>query len=418
MSHKISKFDGDTLLSNGLFYLILAGYIATVYTVVFTIILAAGIASTKDPFSPPWWVNIIVITIVALTFRPVRRWLQSRINVLIYGQHDDPYALISQVNQQLQIMTSPQRTLLSVAETIGQMLKLPYLAIETQHNSAPLTVEFGRQPNGTELKVVPLLYLGQPLGKIQVAARRVNDPLSEDDLMLLRDVAQSIGIALHAAQLTADLQASRERLVIAREEERRRIRNDLHDGMAPTLSSLQLQIGAMRTLIRQNPDKAEAIANDLRDDLRYATAEIRRLVYELRPPMLDELGLVGALRSLNVPDSEVCFEVNASEPMPKLPAAVEVAVYRIASEAIQNVVTHAQATSCVIRIEVDDKNLVLSVADNGKGLPPEGSYTPGVGLRSMKERAAELGGRVMVGPGEKGGVRVVAQFPIEVQDND
>ena len=418
MAHKISKLDGDTLLSNGLFFLILAGYIATVYTVIFTIVFGLGFVSGKDAYNPPWWVTILVITIVTLTFLPIRRWLQSPINVLIYGQHDDPYALISQVNQQLQLMTSPQSTLPLVTETIGLMLKLPYLAINTQFDSAPLTLEFGRQPIGTELSVVPVVYLGQPLGKIQVAARRVNEALSDGDLILLQDVAQSIGIALHAAQLTADLQASRERLVIAREEERRRIRNDLHDGMAPTLSSLQLQLGAMRTLIRLDPDKAEAIANGLRDDLRHATAEIRRLVYDLRPPMLDELGLVGALRSYDVTGSEMHFEVNAPEPMQVLSAAVEVAVYRIASEAIHNVLDHAEAASCEVRIEIADHTLILSVADDGKGLGQEGSYKPGVGLRSMKERAAELGGRVSIETCDKGGVRVVAQFPLEVQGND
>lgn len=412
MSHKLFKFDQDTLLSQALLYLLLVGYIATVYAVVMMAVMAGRLAPIKDPIlGPPWWVNVVVITIIVLTLWPVRRWLQSRINILVYGQHDDPYALISQVNQQLHLMVSPQSTLPVVAETIARTLKLPYLAIETNHNDTPLRIEFGRQPPGAGLAALPLLYLDKPLGHLYAAARRADEALSQDDINLLRDVAQQIGIALHATQLTAELQASRERLVLAREEERRRIRNDLHDGLAPTLSSLQLQLGTMRKLIHQNPDQAEAIANDLREDLRQATAEIRQMVYNLRPPMLDELGLVGAIKNFRFQGAEINFVVTAPEPLPKLPAAVEVAVYRIASEAVHNVVKHAQASECQVSIEVGDGFLQLSVTDNGRYLPKD--YQAGVGLNSMKERAAELGGALSIRPNEHDGACVVAQFPLE-----
>jgi signal transduction histidine kinase len=227
---------------------------------------------------------------------------------------------------------------------------------------------------------------------------------------LLGDLARQIGVALHAVQLTEELQASRERIVISREEERRRIRNDLHDGLGPTLSALQLQLGAMRNLIRKDPDQAEAIANELRDDLRQATAEIRQLVYDLRPPLLDELGLVEAIKSCRVQASEIKLEVIAPEPMPRLSAALEVAIYRIASEAIHNVIRHAQASECIVCLEVGDAALKLVVADNGKGLPDAAHV--GVGLLSMNERAAELGGMLSILPGKKGGVEVLALFPM------
>jgi two-component system, NarL family, sensor kinase len=413
MSHKLFKFDSDTFLSQALLYLLLAGYIALVYAVVLTTVIAGGLAPVKDPLDflgQPWGVNIVIVGIVALTLRPVHRWLKSQINVLIYGQHDDPYVLISQVNQQLQTMASPQSTLPAVAQTIAHTLKLPYLAIEIHHNSTPLRIEFGRPPTGAELTALPLLYLDKPMGELHAATRRANEALSEGDVSLLRDVAQQIGIALHAAQLTAELQASRERLVMAREEERRRIRNDLHDGLAPTLSSVQMQLGAIRNLIQQNPAQAEAIANDLRDDLRQATAEIRQLVYDLRPPMLDELGLVGAIKSFRVTGTELHFEVIAPEPMPALSAAVEVAVYRIVSEAVHNVIKHAQATACVVCIEVAEGRLSLSVTDNGRSFPAK--LKAGVGLHSMKERAAEVGGTFSLQPGPDGGLRVTATLPL------
>jgi signal transduction histidine kinase len=232
--------------------------------------------------------------------------------------------------------------------------------------------------------------------------------------MILTDVAQQLGIALQAAQLLAELQASRESLVSAREEERRRIRNDLHDGLAPTLSSVAMQLGAVRTLIGHDPIQAEAIVRDLRDDLRKATDEIRQLVYDLRPPMLDEFGLVGAIKCFRVPGEQLRVEVNAPEPMPALPAAVEVAAYRIASEAIHNVFKHAQATTCVVYVVVQSGALLLSVTDNGRGLPEAGPV--GVGLRSMRERAAEVGGTLSIQPDARGGVSVVANLPVAKWD--
>ncbi len=199
--------------------------------------------------------------------------------------------------------------------------------------------------------------------------------------------------------------------MIAREEERRRIRNDLHDGLAPTLSSLQLQLGAVRNLMRENPAQAEIIVNDLRQDLQKATAEIRQLVYDLRPPMLDELGLVGAIKNFKFPDSGIHFQVNAIEPMPKLSAAVEVAAYRIASEAIHNVVKHAHATECTVNVETNDRYLMLSVTDNGTSLPHQPHV--GVGLQSMRERVDELGGAISIRPCECGGTCLTAQLPID-----
>ena len=137
-----------------------------------------------------------------------------------------------------------------------------------------------------------------------------------------------VGITLHASQMSAALQASREQLVMIHEEERRRIRRDLHDGLGPTLASLRMQLSAARRLVRDNPDEAEQLIDELRDDVSTATADIRRLVYELRPPMLDELGLVLAMSNFKLGDSPTRLEVIAPEPMPRLSAAVDGARYK------------------------------------------------------------------------------------------
>jgi signal transduction histidine kinase len=389
------------------------GYLTVLYALVLiSLHLLRGIPVNAEDYLVifPWWANLIVLAIIALTLLPVHRWLQGNVNAIIYGEHDDPYLMISTINYQLQAMISPQLTLPNLAETISHTLKVPYVTISTIINNAPQRYEVGVRPRHAELLSLPLLYLDKALGELSVSSRRANEPLSQDDVELLQDVARQIGIALQTLQLTADLQASRERLVISREEERRRIRNDLHDGLGPTLSSLQLQLGAMHNLIRQRPEEAEAIALSMRQDLRQATAEIRQLVYDLRPPMLDELGLVEAIKSVRVQEAVVNLEVIAPEPMPRLSAAMEVAIYRIASEAIHNVIRHSQATICTLCLEVSDTTLKLVVTDNGKGLPE--APNAGVGFNSMKERAAELGGTLSILPTEDGGVKVTAQFPL------
>jgi signal transduction histidine kinase len=182
--------------------------------------------------------------------------------------------------------------------------------------------------------------------------------------------------------------------------------------LAPSLSSFQLQLSAIRTFLQQNPSEAEKLIQELSEDMRQATAEIRSLVYELRPPMLDDLGLVAAIEHIKLPAPSFRLEVIAPKPMPALPAATEVAVYRIASEAIHNVVKHAQATCCLAAIEVEASALILRVSDDGQG--PAASYTGGIGLQSMQERAAELGGTFSIQANEDNGTCLEVRLPLEV----
>jgi len=158
-------------------------------------------------------------------------------------------------------------------------------------------------------------------------------------------------------RLTADLQSSRERLVTAREEERRRLRRDLHDGLGSTLAGLNLQAGALRSLIGRDPEAADALLVDLRADIHTTIADIRRQAYDLRPPALDELGLLGAIRARTTHyangdnrERKLQITVEAPEELPLLPAAVEVAAYRIVEEALTRYTWEAKnAWRCVVQ---------------------------------------------------------------------
>ncbi len=250
------------------------------------------------------------------------------------------------------------------------------------------------------------------MGQLRVARRAPNEDFTEADDRLLRSIAQQAGTAVHAAHLTTALQDSRRHLVTAREEERRRLRRDLHDGLGPQLASQTLGLDAALKLMDRDPQAAKELLQALSSQNQDAVKDIRQLVYGLRPPALDELGLVGALRestfSYEQHGLKIVFDL--PQTLPDLPAAVEVAAYRIVQEGLTNVARHAAAQNCQIRLAIESSQLEIEVKDDGRGLPPDNQ--PGVGLLSMRERAAELNGRCLIESPAGGGTRVFVQLPL------
>ena len=233
----------------------------------------------------------------------------------------------------------------------------------------------------------------------------------------LEAAADSIDSYLAATRgrpLAPVLQRSRERLVVAREEERRRLSRDLHDSLGPTLAGMAFSLDAARNLIDSDPEGASRIIGELREETQEAIGDIRRVANELRSPALDELGFVPALRTfaerLNAGEERLRVRVEAPEPFPELGAAAEVAAYRIVLEALTNVTRHANARDCCVELSAEGRELKIAVADDGVGL--EADREGGLGLGSMRERAAELGGRMEITPRTGGGIRVAAVLPI------
>jgi signal transduction histidine kinase len=282
------------------------------------------------------------------------------------------------LSQRLDAALAPDSVLQTIVETLAQTLRLRYAAISLS-DGAP-AARFASTPGvpPSDLVHLPLTY--------QTA--RVGQLISPSDLKLINTIAQQAGLAAYTVRLYNDLQRSRERLVSAQEEERRRLRRDLHDGVGPTLASFSQRLETAAELIHTNPQKSEKIIHALQKQVTETVADIRRLVYALRPPVLDEFGLVSAIREHAAQYSgpkgiRVTFDVN--EPMPPLPAAVEVAAYRIALEAFTNIVKHAKASACRLLIRIENSSLLLEISDNGKGLPAEPHA--GIGLHSISELA-------------------------------
>ena len=395
-------WDIDIIINRTLVYGALTGIIVSAFVII------VGFLSILFQSSGNSIIAILATGLIALLFNPLRQRLQRSVNHLMYGERDDPYVVLSQLGQRLETVLTPTALLSTIVETIGRTLKLPFVEIRLSNDQAG-SVSFG-EPQAKTV-AFPLAYQNESVGELHVAPR-VGESLNSADHNLLKDLARQTGVAIHAARVTADLQRSRERLVLAREEERRRLRRDLHDDLAPTLASLGLTASTAADMIPTNPTTATKLVKELQTEIRATVGNIRRLVYDLRPPTLDELGLFAAVRERaaqfsNAPDG---FQVMVDGPakLPALPAAVEVAAYRIVQEALENVSKHSKARTCSIRF-ANHNGLEIEITDDGIGLPP--NITPGVGLRSMRERAEELGGSCVIDGGVKGGTCVLARLP-------
>ena len=398
-------YDIDLIINRTLVYSALSAGVVGLY------VLLVGALGALFQTSGNLAVALLATGLAALLFQPLRARLQRGVNRLMYGQRDDPYAVLSGLSRQLKTTPVPAAVLPNIAQAVAQTLKLPYVALALQRgNGLEIAAAYG-VPVGEPLRL-PLVYQTETVGQLLVAPRAPGEAFTPAERRLLDDIALQAGIAAHAVQLTHDLQRSRERLVTAREEERRRLRRDLHDGLGPTLASLSMQLDAAQTLVAEHPDEGVALLGAIRHELQDTVGTVRRLVYALRPPILDQLGLVAALRehARQLGGDGLLITIEATDERPVLPAAVEVATYYIAVEAMTNVARHAHARRCTVSLAVDPSWVELEVADDGRGVPAE--HRAGVGVQSMRERAEEVGGAFSLEAAPGGGTRVRARLPL------
>jgi len=398
-------YDIDLLINRTLVYGLLTAIVVGVY------VLAVATAGALAQAWGDWTAAFLTTVVVAILFHPLRMRLQRGVNHLLYGQRDAPLTVLTQLGQRMETAVSPEEMLSILTEALAGALKLPYVAVELHgKNGLSKVAEYGKPIE--EVTAFPLTHQGKAVGRLLAAPRQPGDAFNQADMALLENVARQAGAAAQAAQLTAELRRSRQRLVTAREEERRRLRRDLHDGLGPHLASMTLSIDAVARLIDSDPQAATAILKELKSQSQAAVREIRRLVYDLRPPALDDLGLTAALResAARYAQSGVRITIDAPDPLPPLPAAVEVAAFRIAQEGMTNTLRHAHARTCRVSLKPERDCLCITIEDDGHGLPARPRL--GVGLRSMQERVAELEGRLILGNSPAGGARIAARLPI------
>lgn len=360
---------------------------------------------------------------VALVLAPLLSRVKRMARTLIHGDRDDPYAALTRLAERLEANLDPEDVPGAALAEVRTALRVPYVALRVHDGQADgsggecgTESVLGRRPgDGRAVETVPLLHQGTPVGELHVATRRPGEPLTARDQVLLADLARPLAATVQAAVLRSELRRSREALVEALERERRRLRADLHDGVGPSLAALVLALDGIAHAARGAdparavPDRVDAVKSEVRDVI----GELRRIVDALRPPALDELGLAGALdrylTTFRHTDSAPRFVVESGLDGTTLPAAVEVAAYRITSEAITNVLRHAAAGRCSVRLTLDGPRLCLEIEDDGAGGAAPGG---GTGLASMSERARSLGGTLEVLPGVPTGTLVRAVLPV------
>lgn len=378
-------WDIDVVINRTLVFGALTGILIAVYALVVTTL--SQIVRAEGNFI----VSLLGAGVIAVLFQPLRQWLQHAINRLMFGRRDEPLAVMTELGASLEKMLSPDAALSYLVEMTARTLRLPYVAVERADTSERIAAGSLRDAPMT----FPLVYQAQVIGSLLAASRSPGEPFNAADRLVLEGVARQASAVVHAARLTYDLQVSRQEILTTREEERRRLRRDLHDGLGPALATLTLQAEAAREWLPTNPVKSDALLAEIIAGSQNTLAEIRRIVYALRPPALDDLGLLSAIREQahKLSTSDLNIIVDTPESLPTLPAAVEVATYRIIQEALTNVTRHARAHTCKISLLVNG-HMDITIEDDGVGIPTP--HHAGVGLKSIYERVGELGGSCQI----------------------
>ena len=450
---KYRLYDIDLLISRTLVYGALTVCIVGIYVLVVGY-LGALFASRGNLV-----ISIFAAVLVAIMFQPLRERLQRIVNRLTYGERDDPYRVLARLGRRLEETIAPEAVLPAIVENIARALRLPQVAVwladgdtlrlGAAHGSAPTSVtvqdaravetlrhatdalhpkdlgpsgEYGDVLAGSGVSLIlPLTHQGAFVGALCLAPRSPGEEFSPADRLLLRDLATQSGAAAHEVQLTGalrssleDLRRSRERLVEAQEEERRRIQRDLHDGLGPLLASMRLRLEACLEVAEKTDIPLSGDLERLYELVGEATGDVRLLVYDLRPPVLDQLGLVPAIRQhCERFGRETGIETElATAAELSVPAAAEVTVLRVVQEALVNVQKHACASRVVVRLEQQGEWLLVGVADDGMGLSANGGTSAGTGLLSMRERAELLGGTLKLNSRPGGGTDLLARIPV------
>ena len=373
----------------------------TVAVVAIYLLVVAGIGSMVG-VRGGWWLGFAGASAAAAAVEPLRRNLQRGVNRLVYGDWEDPHDVGQRLGLRLADAAAPDTALEAALTEVASALRLRWIAVEC---GGTVVAEVGGPPGPPQAEV-ELHHEGRTIGAVRtVVGRR----LRPRHITLLQSLAHQIAPVLHARALATELRLSRDRLVAAQAEERRRLLRDLHDGLGPTLAALAFKADTARNVVAADPG-AETLLLEIRDRLRDTVTDVRRVVNGLRPPELDQLGLGGALTRLvgDLP-GPTRFRLTVADPTAELPANVAVTAYRIVQVALTNVLRHAGAATCDIVVVTAESRLVLTVRDDGRG--DVGDNHSGNGFATMRERAQELGGALTVRSGAEGGTVVTATLP-------
>jgi signal transduction histidine kinase len=410
---KYRLYDIELVIRWTLVYGVLVAVVGAAYLAL-AALLGLVLARQAQPLAA-----VAAAVLVAAIFGPLRDRLQRWVDRLVYGERHDPAGVFARVGVRFERLDEAEALLPELVETIARSLRLDYVSIEVARAGGPaMTASYGTQADRVPL-LFPLRFQGVEVGKLRLSPRR-HEQLSKSETSMLSELAPHIALACHAVTVMDELAGSRADLVSAREEERRRLGRNLHDGLGPSLAAMVLQLEALGDVVDGDRLRLGPQVARLGEAAKAMVAEVREMAYSLRPATLEQLGLVAALReraldfsTANGSRGGLDVSVDCASDLSRLPAGVEVAAYRVAVEALANTARHASAKTCSVRLRLEKRSLEVEVVDDGIGV--NGAQRAGMGIASMRERATELGGRFSIGGAPGGGTRVLATLPFAGQ---
>ena len=380
---------------------LVAGYLAAVA------LLSSVFAAAQSSRA----VAALVAVAVAACLAPVRSRAQRLVDRAMYGVRDDPVEMLRAAGARLSAAVDPAGVGLEIVRTAAESLRLPWVALDLEMEGAWARVAETGETSATAPAVIAIRDVDEDVGRLLAAPRRGETRLTQRDARLLGDLATQAGPAVRAARMVSELSDSRDRQVEARESERRRLRRDLHDSLSPALAGIGLSADTARRLLSAEPIQADAMLRRISAEARDSAEVVRRMLADLRPAALEDAGLVAALAdraSQLARPGDFTVQVRSPADLDTLSEPVQLAAYRIAVEAITNSARHSGGTGCDVFLDRAHGHLRVQITDDGHGMPAD--TLPGVGLTSMRERAVEVGGRVILDR-EGPGLRVLAELP-------
>jgi signal transduction histidine kinase len=416
---KHNLYDIDVIINKTITYGALAAFITAIYVVV-VVVIGAVIGVTEG-------VSLLATAVVAVAFQPIRRRAQQIANRLVYGERATPYEVLSRFSEHVGETYSDEDILVRMArllaEGTGATSAAVWLRVGDEVRPAAVWPTNGGIATAIPLvrgeppevegvtAAVPVRHQRELLGLLTVT-KPPNEPLSSVEDKLVADLAAQAGLVLANSKLIEDLRASRQRLVAAQDEERRRLERNLHDGAQQQLVALAIRLKLARTTASKDLVEADRMLEQLEGDVTDALENLRELARGVYPPLLADQGLTAAIDAQSR-RSTVPVRVEA-DGIDRFPQDIETAVYFCTLEALQNAAKYADAGQITVRLVQDDGELVLSVRDDGRGFDP--AATPlGAGLQNMADRLAALDGRLIVRSRSGGGTTIEGRIPVRSQ---
>ena len=397
----------ERLSHRGLEWTLFAVGIILIYTVA-----VAGLGRLVGG-SGPTWLLVAATGAIALAIEPARLRIRHLVDRLVFGSRDDPMAVVQRIVDHVGGTDTDDDLLPALVRSLEQGLRFDAIAIDLALPGGGWERAASVGGETKHRHDVVLRHRDEVVGRLVVGWEEA--PLMRArDRQLLAQLAGPLSLAVSWVRLATDLRRSSLAVVSAREEERRRLRRELHDGVGPTLTGVSLGLRTSlrqldRTVVNASPYPSRPLLARLADEVDGVVHEIKRIVRDLRPTALDQLGLFGAVAEFTRKlDDDLEIHLSLPSAPGQLPAAVEVTAYRIVTEALTNVVRHSHAERCWLTIETDDL-VEIDVIDDGVGI--DLGQSPGVGLTAMRERAAALGGAVRFIPDRACGTHLHVQLP-------